>query len=470
MLIWGVAGAQTASPYEQFRQQRISEMNDFREKTDAEFASFLKQRWEEYRVYKGLEPPIRPVPATPTYADEPPVSVPSPVPEDVLPLPESLPAVPPRPETETGQPAAIPGFLSVTVDFFGSRPVVPVDAGMVVKNVTPDEGGTARAWAAMSAARYGETIDALKDLSARNRLNDWGNYMLVKKLSEAIYTDSEVNGRIAAQFFMLCRMGYRAKVCASDGELALMLPFKETIYSRTYTRVGNEDYFIFGDRERPAATLKTFNRDFSPSGKPFSLAMERVPEFHTEPVVRAPAYWVSTLGEEFSVRVEIGLIAFMLYYPLSDLQLYHRAAVSKDLSEAVLDAVRRKTAGMAQREAVAAILSLVQNGFAYRTDADAFGRNKPLFIEESFYYGANNCKDRVLLFSWIVRNVLGLDVAMAQYSDHIACGVDLTPAPGDDTFPCKGRRYVVCDPTYINAGVGKGMPQYKGFRAEIWGV
>lgn len=34
-------------------------------------------------------------------------------------------------------------------------------------------------------------------------------------------------------------------------------------------------------------------------------------------------------------------------------------------------------------------------------------------------------------------------------------------------FPLEDGNYVVCDPTYIHAGVGESMPQYVGMSAEI---
>ena len=33
-----------------------------------------------------------------------------------------------------------------------------------------------------------------------------------------------------------------------------------------------------------------------------------------------------------------------------------------------------------------------------------------------------------------------------------------------------GRKYLVCDPTYINAGIGEAMPQYKQIKAEVMRV
>ena len=88
-------------------------------------------------------------------------------------------------------------------------------------------------------------------------------------------------------------------------------------------------------------------------------------------------------------------------------------------------------------------------------------------IEESFYYGANNCKDRVLLFSWLVKDLLGMDVAMFSYKGHVACGVVFEEDVTGDSYVFEGRRYVMCDPTYIGAPVGATMPKYRGVTPQI---
>lgn len=117
---------------------------------------------------------------------------------------------------------------------------------------------------------------------------------------------------------------------------------------------------------------------------------------------------------------------------------------------------------MTSEQAVAYILNLIQNGFEYKTDYELFGRSKPLFIEESFFYGANNCKDRVLIFSWLVKKTVGLNTIMLGYPNHVACGVEFTSEVNGDSFNHKNHKYVMCDPTYINAPIGVTMPKYKG--------
>ena len=36
-----------------------------------------------------------------------------------------------------------------------------------------------------------------------------------------------------------------------------------------------------------------------------------------------------------------------------------------------------------------------------------------------------------------------------------------------DAVKYKGERYLICDPTYVNANIGKSMPQLKGVRPKL---
>lgn len=124
--------------------------------------------------------------------------------------------------------------------------------------------------------------------------------------------------------------------------------------------------------------------------------------------------------------------------------------------------------GKSAYDAVATLLHYMHFGFDYATDDDQFGYEKPFFCEENFYYPRNDCEDRSILFSRLVRNLLGLEVVLLDYPNHIATAVCFPDGNvGGDYYEVEGRRYVVCDPTYIGAGIGMAQPAYKRVRADI---
>ena len=71
------------------------------------------------------------------------------------------------------------------------------------------------------------------------------------------------------------------------------------------------------------------------------------------------------------------------------------------------------------------------------------------------------------MFSILVGELLGLDVVLLNYPEHLATAVCFNENVEGDYFLLDGKRYVVCDPTYIGSHVGEAMPNLKNTKATI---
>ena len=116
---------------------------------------------------------------------------------------------------------------------------------------------------------------------------------------------------------------------------------------------------------------------------------------------------------------------------------------------------------MTELEAVNFLLRLVQTSFEYKTDQDQFDREKYMMPDEIFFYQYSDCDDRSIFFATLVRDMLGLEVVGLRYSRHVAVAVHFTNIVEGDYHLSDGKRFVVADPTFINAPVGKTMTSYK---------
>lgn len=111
--------------------------------------------------------------------------------------------------------------------------------------------------------------------------------------------------------------------------------------------------------------------------------------------------------------------------------------------------------------------ALPAQGFPYKTDEAQFGIERTLFAEEMYYYPYSDCEDRSILFARLVKDLLGLDVVLLYYPAHIAAAVCFKGEVKGDYMQLGNKRYVICDATYIGAGVGEAMPDLKRTPAQV---
>lgn len=473
-----MAGAQRRDDwrrqYEQFKQERRREYRDFKAKANAEYAEFLKQAWKDFKPRAAEEAPIPVVMPEPQQA---------PVQGPVAPLPEAKPDLEEVRRISDPEPAAparpaapeVPRASSeLALAFYGDAVAVPWSEALAPRLNSVDEKGFSAFWTDLSDAGADAAIAALGDYAEAHALNGWGYYQLVRKLSEQAYPADRPDERIALQAWLLSQLKFKAQVAATSGRLVLLLPFEEQVFGVPYLTLGGERYYIYGYGDAPSGGYRTYEKEFAYADRRLSLAMDGRMRVGLEAEMEIPR-WSALLGERLAVHMGVGNIALLQDYPLIENVVYYRQGVPEGISKAVLPILRRKIAAMNETQAAGFLLDLVQHGFEYVTDEAAFGRQKQLFIEESFFYGRNNCKDRVGVYSWLVRELMGLDVIFIRFEgnaasngiSHIACAVAFKGQVAGDGYTYRGRRYVMCDPTYINAGVGRTMPCYKDSEAIV---
>jgi hypothetical protein len=123
--------------------------------------------------------------------------------------------------------------------------------------------------------------------------------------------------------------------------------------------------------------------------------------------------------------------------------------------------------GKSEAEAVNMLLRFSQTAFLYKTDNEQFGREKPLFSEETLYYTYSDCEDRSVLFAFLVKRLTGLEVIGLRYPNHIAAAVKFRGSVNGDSVSYRGDRYIICDPTYVFSNIGMTMPKHKNNTPEV---
>lgn len=77
-------------------------------------------------------------------------------------------------------------------------------------------------------------------------------------------------------------------------------------------------------------------------------------------------------------------------------------------------------------------------------------------------------EDRAILYCYLIKNLMNLDVAFVSYPGHLATAVHFNETIPGDYFVVDGTRYLICDPTYINASIGRTMPGMNNATAQVY--
>jgi hypothetical protein len=146
---------------------------------------------------------------------------------------------------------------------------------------------------------------------------------------------------------------------------------------------------------------------------------------------------------------------------------YFAASMSVVARDALLRQLRPLVEGRDEIDAVQLLLRFVQTAFAYQTDNEQFGRDKPFFPDETVFYAFSDCEDRAVLFAYLVHTLLDKEVIGLAYPNHVATAVSMRGGVRGAMVRYRDMDFVVADPTYVNADVGMVMPQFKDARPQV---
>ena len=325
------------------------------------------------------------------------------------------------------------------------------------------ENAIADAYESMCKADYQALLDDCRKLKKSLNLNDWGVFLFVREASKALCADE--NAAVVMQQFLLNELGYKSKMArrADRNQMLLFVAANCQVYGHPYfTKDGLNYYNLTSD---DACQFYMCQEDSPKAKNKLNMQLNHAPELNTG--------MVNTVHKNRSGSVEVAvdvpksLMEFYNSIPQCDFSVYVNAEVNPSVSNKVLSTLAPLVNGKGEAESANLLINFVQTGFKYATDQEQFGYEKPFFVEELFYYPYCDCEDRAVLYSYLVRHLLKLDVVLLDYPNHIATAVCFNENVSGDFVTVGGKKYVVCDPTYIGASIGKAMPQFKNVAAKV---
>lgn len=390
--------------------------------------------------------------------------------------PKAEPTTPAKPQATPVKPQSKPKakpamqsslqkefYPSIAINYCNTKLYIDASMKGVINITSSQECAVADGYEALCRSNYKPLIANCQQAQKDFRLNDWGVFLFVKTAAEALCNDE--NSCIVMQQFLLNELGYRAKM-ARRGDRDQLLLFVATdcmVYGHPYfTKEGLNYYNINGTE---ACTFYMCNQDSKKAKTPVAMRLNNVPALNNGVVSRQRTNKAGNVS--VNVNVPKALMDFYASMPQCDYGVYAKAPVVGSLAQEVLGTLRPLVQGKSEVDAANLLLNFVQTGFKYATDEEQFGFEKPFFVEELFYYPACDCEDRSVLFGWLVRELLGLDVVYLDYPNHIATAVQFKGDVKGDFLTVDGKRYTVCDPTYIGASIGMTMPNLRSAGVSI---
>ena len=487
---------QQREKFKQFQNEQQDKYDAFRREVNAKYASFMRAAWAEFPVSEADVPEeeqrIAPVEYTP---DSNAVTVA----EDTLPQhatnwsfpfhlskdeksagssgkpiaadTTSVAVVPPP--SPAPAPIAPVAASSATakqqpIAYYGSLITVSFPAADMLRIGELTEEHLADAWQQLASKKYDITVKTALDARKNGQLCDWAYMDVLRVATEQQY--GATNEAVLMQAFLMTQSGYRIRLAKAGDKLFMLVASKYQIYNMRYLSIEGTKYYVTGDYqgERLQMCPSKFDKEQS-----LSLQLATLPKLGNSPTPKRKL--TSRKGVTTSVSVNKNLIAFFHEYPQANIDgdfttrwaAYANTPLDKAVREELYPPLKQTIASMSERDAVGILLNWVQTAFQYGYDDEIWGGDRAFFAQETLYYPKCDCEDRAILFSRLVRDLVGLDVALVYYPGHLAAAVAFSRDEEGDWFTYGGRRYVVCDPTYINAPVGMTMPGMDNQTAKI---
>ena len=465
--------------FDVFNEQRRKEFEEFRRKRNEEFAKYMRGKWDSVDTN----------PLTPKPKDEivPPVVVPKnePAPVNTEPKPihvvEVVPVPEPEPQPEPIDPIeevpltpVTPVQPSVSFTFFGTIDKVRFDKKNSIHLPSLNENAIADAWLQLSEEAYTNLIHDCLELREKYELCDWAYLQMLRDVSESV-CGKGTNESVLLMAYVYCQSGYQMRLAIDGQKLQLLVASRHQIFGLPYFELHATNFYPFlreGDSINDEVKICAVS---FPQEKAMSLFVPNAQEFAVnykgQRTIRSERY----PDVAATVKVNQNLMSFYNTYPTSMLDdnvmtrwaMYANTPLVKDVKEQLYPQLRPLVSGKSQLDAVNILLNWVQTGFEYEYDDKVWGGDRAFFAEESLNYPYCDCEDRSILFTRLVRDLLGLKCILVFYPGHLAAAVCFTDSVNGDYIQLDGRRYIVSDPTYIGAPVGLTMPDMDNQTARV---
>jgi len=454
-----------AKNYHNFAQMdKIQSHSD----TTANTLMSLDEEWEEFTVSEGNAKPEKPVlEELPTAVLEHTSS------RGVLRISEvvdTIPAIWNKLSTDYVIPIDVSDeseMVTIRFDFYGIGQIVTIPKEYGSFHPTGiSEQDVSEFWLQLSGFNFRRILTDCSKYKVALGYNDWAVLKWVQALAEAIYPANIYSEQEIFTVFILNQLELQVRLARVDDKLVTLFSSLQNVYARKYIVIDTYPYYLAEDIPS-ASQVYTYRSEYSRPSRPLDLRILTPLRLSDGSDDLQLTKYSSVLEQNLNLSVSSSLVKFYNEYPQLDAKVYASAVPA----EGFIDAFRIMMNKLVDQDQIATInnlLSFMHLDFKYKVDQEQFGKEKPFFCEENFIYPYNDCEDRSIMLSVLLRQLLGLNVVLLDYGNHMAVAVNLNNDIKGDHLLIESEKYYICDPTYIGATIGMSIPKYRHVPVKVW--
>lgn len=460
------------SDFERIRNNAIEQFETIRRNANDDFARIMAMPWKPVQFEQEKKPHSEPTP--PPIIEDIDTLKPKPIVEIVI--GEVVPLSEPNPQPKPIEPIIEKDYCDeyMSIYLYGTEFIIRKPGLSFNRLGGTTERDFALAWKRLNSDKTNNLIlDCLKQRDEK-LLCDWAYLRLVKQVAENIIPD-DINASTLLTGFVLNQSGYKIRF-AQDAKHRLYICYNSTgiVYNTPSLILEGGYYYILNADNNTNSGWTICNFSF-PGEKPLSFEIREQMKLAYKP--GEPRYVCAHFHPEVNVQLSVNenLIDFFNSYPeatandnrYSKWALYANTPASPEVERELYPALRDVLMSKTELEAVNILLHLAQS-FPYGYDEDIWGCDRVFFMDESWYYPEGDCEDHAINFSRMVRDLLGLDVALIYYPGHLGAAVAFTDSEiQGDYILYENRKYTICDPTIFYSDAGRSMSGMNNAEAVV---
>lgn len=435
--------------FNSYKQQTEASMNQYRDKINREFSAMLGRPWQLQEAKPSMENPLKAVP---------PVPVPDKAAEGGKSTEShyktaSLPKAAPPQKSGDALPPINRGkdVQAQVIRFTFMHAPCTVHVGKRITLASNKASALAAAWDGMSSPAYYALAADFMSLVEKFSLCDWATVNLADEIAFQVCGSRTSAESVLLQVWLLSQAGLQARMAKDEqGNLRKAVAVDKMLFDCPAFFCEETLYYIIDRLPIRKAEIQPCR---FPGTRPLSMAFSNPADVPGK-----------TVSGQHSPVDETRISFFETCPDFCDegqplTAFYYHAAVplSANARNKFYPVLKEHTANLSDAAAANFLLSFIQKYFPYREDGKVWQKERYFYAEETLYYEFSDCEDRAVLYTRLVRDLLGLKTALVYYPGHLAAAVCFKEnVPGDATI-VEGKRYVICDPTYIGVGIGREM-------------